>query len=333
MNKLFTVLYALVLCVSATTYYNDQKQNCGDPTVRGSFCYGGPRFDAFGQYKSCSVSGVMAITFDDSPTQYTSHILDVLQTYNIKATFNVKGSNIKLFPHLVQRMANEGHQIASHTMTHPHLTNVPDVAAEMLAFEAALSRENFTGILAGMIPNYMRAPFGAVNNTVISVVRDQLGYVPVHWGFNTQDSNGISATDVVDTYYAHMGGPSGTGVDVTRLDLISQQHDTEAVTSATIENITDYLSTVFGSRGLRFVTIAECMGNNPPPYRPNPRQQTDPTCAHGIIKDGVCCEARCGTCGGNGCSLLQGGADGCCVTNILNAGYSCQISPAPCVIE
>ncbi|CAN0521612.1 unnamed protein product, partial [Scytosiphon promiscuus] len=28
----------------------------------------------------------------------------------------------------------------------------------------------------------------------------------------------------------------------------------------------------------------------------------------GIEEDGVCCEARCGTCGGFGCSLRPGGS-------------------------
>lgn len=139
-------------------YYTDQKQNCSNLVVRNSYCYGGPRFDLFGQYKSCSVDGVIAVTFDDSPTQYTSHVLDVLANYQIKATFNLKGGNIRLYRHLVQRMANEGHQIASHTMTHPHLTKIADLAKEMIDFEIALTRENFTGVLAGMIPNYMRAP-------------------------------------------------------------------------------------------------------------------------------------------------------------------------------
>jgi hypothetical protein len=41
----------------------------------------------------CSQVGDMALTFDDGPFIYTSHILDLLAKYNAKATFFVTGNN------------------------------------------------------------------------------------------------------------------------------------------------------------------------------------------------------------------------------------------------
>lgn len=165
------------------------------------------------------------------------------------------------------------------------------------------------------------------------MIRDQLGYVPVHWGFNTQDSNGFNESEILNNYYAHLGGSTGSGVNSQGLNLISQQHDTEAATSGSIEQVASYLSTVFGSRGVRLVTVAECMGNNPPAYRLNPRPHMDPNCDLGIIKDNVCCAASCGRCGGTGCSLLPGGSSQCCMNNIISAGYSCQVTGAPCILD
>jgi peptidoglycan/xylan/chitin deacetylase (PgdA/CDA1 family) len=41
----------------------------------------------------CAVVGDMALTFDDGPYIYTSHILDLLLQYNASATFFITGNN------------------------------------------------------------------------------------------------------------------------------------------------------------------------------------------------------------------------------------------------
>lgn len=51
----------------------------------------------------------------------------------------------------------------------------------------------------------------------------------------------------------------------------------------------------------------------------------------GIAKSGVCCPAKCGKCGGIGCS--QWGPHGtCCVTKIREFGDKCADSPPPCIL-
>lgn len=327
------LLFAVCASVHAIVYYNDQKENCTRTDVRNSFCYGGPRFDADGQYKSCSVAGVFAITFDDTPSPYTASILDTLKKYNMKATFNVIGKKIASRPDLIQRMADEGHQVASHTYSHTYLTQSTDVVAEMMRFEVAFVRENFTGVLANsVIPNYMRAPHGDVNASIMSAL-NTLGYIPVHWGFLTHDSDGISEAEILAGYYSHFGGVNVTNVNFSGLNIISQQHDTELETAQSLDDVLNYLNRTFVPNGVRFVTVAECLGSVVPPYKTNNRLQNDPMCQNGFIRGNTCCLKSCGGCGGSGCSLLNGGAEGCCVTNIQNANYTCKLSPAPCVIR
>jgi peptidoglycan/xylan/chitin deacetylase (PgdA/CDA1 family) len=314
--------------VNAFYTYADTKENCS-MRATGTFCYNGPKFDRYGQYKSCVVPGVLAITFDDGPTTYTSHILDVLKKYNMKATFNIKATQIHSFRTVVQRIADEGHQIASHTYSHSWLTRSPDVAKDMYDFEKSLLIEQFTGVLSGKIPSYMRAPHGSVNNTVMAILH-QLGYVPIHWTFLTDDTTS-TPPDPLEVYYAHLGGQNGNNVDVNGLSIITQQHDSVAVTSNNFERVIDYLNHTFGARGLKFVTVAECLGNNPPAMRPYTR--LDPDCIYGVKNNNICCMASCGTCGGSHCGSLSGGAEGCCITNIQTANNSCDSYPAPCVIS
>jgi len=63
--------------------------------------------------------GVLYLTFDDGPhPKNTARVLDLLQKYNIKATFFVIGDWAKMYPNLIKRIDSEGHAIACHSMTH-----------------------------------------------------------------------------------------------------------------------------------------------------------------------------------------------------------------------
>lgn len=61
------------------------------------------------------------LTFDDGPSKaVTPHILDTLKEHNIKATFFLLGSRVKLNPDLVKREYEEGHYIANHGYSHQY---------------------------------------------------------------------------------------------------------------------------------------------------------------------------------------------------------------------
>ena len=60
------------------------------------------------------------LTFDDGPSNNTVKILDILKKENVKATFFMLGSNVKIFPNTVKRVYDEGHYIANHGYTHEY---------------------------------------------------------------------------------------------------------------------------------------------------------------------------------------------------------------------
>ena len=69
---------------------------------------------------NCKNAGAVALTFDDGPFNYTSHVLDVLQAYGAKATFFITGNNLGKgqidieengWPELIRRMHTDGHQV------------------------------------------------------------------------------------------------------------------------------------------------------------------------------------------------------------------------------
>jgi len=67
-------------------------------------------------------AGCVALTFDDGPDPVdTPRLLDVLREKGVKATFFVVGRRAEQYPAIVRRTWDEGHLIANHTWSHPHL--------------------------------------------------------------------------------------------------------------------------------------------------------------------------------------------------------------------
>lgn len=59
------------------------------------------------------------LTFDDGPIpNITPWVLDLLDTYNIKATFFMVGDNVRKHPEEYQMVVDRGHRIGNHTFNH-----------------------------------------------------------------------------------------------------------------------------------------------------------------------------------------------------------------------
>lgn len=59
------------------------------------------------------------LTFDDGPIpDVTPRVLDILDTYNVKATFFMVGDNVRKHPREFQMVKDRGHRIGNHTFNH-----------------------------------------------------------------------------------------------------------------------------------------------------------------------------------------------------------------------
>ena len=58
------------------------------------------------------------LTFDDGPSENTDAILDILDDYNIKATFFVVGKDIDTYGDAYRRIVDDGHTIGMHSFSH-----------------------------------------------------------------------------------------------------------------------------------------------------------------------------------------------------------------------
>ena len=60
------------------------------------------------------------LTFDDGPSIYTNEILDILQKYDVKATFFVLGKESEEAQQALKRIVEEGHSLGMHSTTHEY---------------------------------------------------------------------------------------------------------------------------------------------------------------------------------------------------------------------
>ena len=85
---------------------------------------------------------VIALTFDDGPTNNVEQILPLLDKYEAKATFFLIGNDIEKHPEEARKIVEAGHQIGNHTYSHKRMVlKTPSFIQEEIEKTDSLIRE------------------------------------------------------------------------------------------------------------------------------------------------------------------------------------------------
>lgn len=140
------------------------------------------------QVDRCTVPNTLALTFDDGPSNYTNTVLDILKEHNARATFFVAGVNnghgqldIR-YKATLRRMVMEGHQVGSHTWSHPNLDKLSSYDRKMELWKNERAIENCIGLM----PVFMRPPMVICGDSCKQDMRE-LGYHVVGWEIDSED--------------------------------------------------------------------------------------------------------------------------------------------------
>jgi peptidoglycan/xylan/chitin deacetylase (PgdA/CDA1 family) len=202
---------------------------------------------------SCQQPGVFALTFDDGPHEYTSALLRLLARYNVKATFFLNGENYGRITSpasqaVVRDAYNQGHQIGSHTYFHRYLTrlSIEDMWNELVSLDNAIRN------IIGVRPVYVRPPYGAVNDQVLTALGS--------WGYRAAwinlDLEDWKYLDQPDSSIALLNSALDNTTPSTS-SFIGLLHD---VHRETVEQMVERVIQSIQSRGYRLVTFGECNG-------------------------------------------------------------------------
>lgn len=125
----------------------------------------------------------VAITFDTSwGKDNTKSILDILEKYNVKATFFIIGKWANEFPDEVKQMSVKGHEIGNHSYRHPNMTILSN---DKIKDEIRLADEKIFEI-TGKNTKIFRCPEGSYNDLVIKTA-ESTGKYCVQWDVDSID--------------------------------------------------------------------------------------------------------------------------------------------------
>ncbi|TQV92463.1 hypothetical protein V2A60_007152 [Cordyceps javanica] len=228
--------------------------------------------------KRCKSPGMMALTFDDGPDVYTSQLLDLLQSYKVKATFFIAGNNrdkgpmddpARPWPGVLQRMHAEGHQLASHTWTHRNLNKVN----KTIQYSEIVYNEMAFRNIFGYFPTYMRPPYleCSAGSGCTDVLRT-LGYHIVTSNIDTKDYLNDSPENI---HLSKERFEKALSRDPSSNSYITLAHD---VHYQTVVTLASYMIELSLQRGYKLTTVGECLGDPPQNwYRRAPDSPRDPT--------------------------------------------------------
>jgi peptidoglycan/xylan/chitin deacetylase (PgdA/CDA1 family) len=126
---------------------------------------------------------VVALTFDDGPTNLSDRILDILDKNGVKATFFWLGKNLTDKRQIIEKAKKNGHQIANHSWDHTNGYNLD----ENYIWEQQVQRTiEELETVAGVQSKYYRPPFGGITQKQIDFLGSK-GITTVLWSLTTMD--------------------------------------------------------------------------------------------------------------------------------------------------
>ena len=219
--------------IDGSTYYFDDNGYIKTGWVEVGF--DDYYFNDDGTYDPSQHKTRIALTFDDGPGEYTDELLDCLEENNAHATFFMLGQNVGSWESTVQRMADIGCEIGSHSWDHPNLydLSMDSVAKQFSDTDAALEKA------CGQKASVARAPYGNWSDDIISTV----GKPFFTWSLDSLD---WSYLDVNKDYDAVMNG------DLTDGSIILMHDIHEPSVQAAIKMIPELVQ-----KGYKLMTVSE----------------------------------------------------------------------------
>lgn len=219
--------------IDGSTYYFDDNGYIKTGWVEVGF--DDYYFNDDGTYDPSQHKTRIAFTFDDGPGEYTDELLDCLEENNAHATFFMLGQNVGSWESTVQRMADIGCEIGSHSWDHPNLydLSMDSVAKEFSDTDAALEKA------CGQKASVARAPYGNWSDDIISTV----GKPFFTWSLDSMD---WSYKDVNKDYDEVMNG------DLTDGSIILMHDIHEPSVQAAIKMIPELVQ-----KGYKLMTVSE----------------------------------------------------------------------------
>lgn len=183
---------------------------------------------------------LVALTFDDGPNkEFTTKILDYLESKDIVATFFVLGIHLKGNEDTLIKMVKIGCEIGNHSYNHKQFTHMKNSEIKKQVDYV----DNYVKKVTGFNIRSIRTPYGEVNKQIIETVNRPI----ILWNVDSEDWKLKDGRKIAD----HIISNVDNGSIILIHDIFDFSYE------ATILVVDELLA-----QGYKFVTVSQLLGLN-----------------------------------------------------------------------
>jgi peptidoglycan/xylan/chitin deacetylase (PgdA/CDA1 family) len=144
----------------------------------------------------------VALSFDLGYAEGNKALKEMLAARGIRATFFVLGGALVNHPYIIGQILDNGHELGNHSYTHDNMLRMAESTIRWeLGLTEQLTQEAYPGATTKPI---FRAPFGAINDTVVGVSNSE-GYHVIGWTVDSRDwTDDITADAIYQRVVEHV---------------------------------------------------------------------------------------------------------------------------------
>ncbi|MEG4213235.1 polysaccharide deacetylase family protein [Microcoleus sp. S13_B4] len=202
-------------------------------------------YNYFGINRADTEVKVVALTYDDGPyPPYTNQLLDILDRYQVKATFFEIGRNIEKHPEIVKMIIAKGDELANHSYSHKDMMFKP---RQFLLSEIEKTDKLLQEVGVKQDSISFRPPWGR-RFVVLSYLVSQMHKKLIMWDVDSHDyEETLTAEDIANRVIHNV-----------RSGSIVVMHDGGGDRSKTVA-ATEMIVKDLQSKGYEFKTVSELL--------------------------------------------------------------------------
>jgi len=134
----------------------------------------------------------VSLTFDAAwGNEDTEQLIEILQKYNVTATFFLVGAWVDKYPESVQQLSDAGMEVMNHSDDHAHFAKL---SADEIVSNINACNDKIEAI-TGVRPTLFRCPYGEYDDNVVLTV-EGMDMTAVQWDVDSLDWKGLSADQI-----------------------------------------------------------------------------------------------------------------------------------------
>ena len=136
----------------------------------------------------------VALSFDAAwGNEDTEELIEILQKYDVKATFFLVGQWVDKYPESVKALSDAGHEVMNHSNSHAHMSQL---SSEAIVADVEACNDKIEAV-TGVRPTLIRPPYGEYDNNVITSIRS-IGMEPIQWDVDSLDWKDLPAGEITE---------------------------------------------------------------------------------------------------------------------------------------